>query len=242
MKDRGLYFQTFLPTDCDRLNETFFVALRTLHCCYTYLHNVLQRSRLPTRIHVSVFIYKSPFSLAIVPDVSVSNDARNALRYLYGCLLFSSSFLPSRLCRTSHYFGKSMIRTRNIVAHTRQWELSIGPSVSFTLDTSPIPTGRIARSDIRYCRTLAPMSYNSRYKLFADYESSLSMAMAKPMSADVVVGLPIPGPGPLELFQPQMRMPLLRRETIPADYCMESMKFCCNFMTNALISLIKWSN
>lgn len=27
MKDRGLYFQTFLPTDCERLNEIFFAAV-----------------------------------------------------------------------------------------------------------------------------------------------------------------------------------------------------------------------
>lgn len=40
------------------------------------------------------------------------------------------------------------------------------------------------------------MFYNSTYKLFADSESSVSTAIAKPMSAElgIVVGLPIPGP------------------------------------------------
>lgn len=42
------------------------------------------------------------------------------------------------------------------------------------------------------------------------------MAMAKPMSAEVAVvaGVPIPGLGPLELFQPQTRTAFMPRDDL----------------------------
>lgn len=63
----------------------------------------------------------------------------------------------------------------------------IDRTVCFALDTSPIPTACIHGQVLAIvARTLSAMSYNSRHKLFADSPSSVSMAMAKPMSAEVI--------------------------------------------------------
>lgn len=215
MKVRRQYFQPFLSTACERLNEIFPVA-PLCRCCiylrdprdssafisvYTYLHICIH-----LRIFFSPSCYCSGYSR---PDKKNARNAWSEVSPVVAFFLSSSYFHPALLAVTfRRHLGELMIHSRITRAYTTR--RAIDRSVRFFRTWHLANShGMHTRSDIRYCcsHSLSAMSYNSRHKLFADSESSMSMAMAKPMSAEVraVVSVPIPGLGPLELFQPRTR-------------------------------------